>query len=118
MNRVRKNKRFLQLLAEAKTKKQREDILRHANISHLTAIREICLNLCLGNLRLPSEHKKKLKRFATVIRHLGDRKTKLSEKKLKSVLTQRGGFLGLLIPAVLSLVSAIGGRAISKAIGI
>lgn len=49
----------------------------------------------------------KLKQFVKVIQTLGDCKTKLREIKVKCELKQHGGFLPLLIPAVLSLLSKI-----------
>lgn len=116
MNRIAKHARFLHLLSEAKSCRQRESLLRHAKEEHLKIIREICLNLCAGNLPLSADIKKKVKRFAPVIRSLGNRKE--SHKNVRKTLVLKGGFLPLILPALLGLISTIGGRAIAKAIGV
>ena len=116
MNRITKHARFLHLLSEAKSSRQREALLRHAREDHLKIIREICLNLCAGNLPLSAAIKKKVKRFAPVIRRLGNRKN--NRKNIKKTLILKGGFLPLILPALLGLISTIGGRAIAKAIGV
>lgn len=116
MKHLKKHARFLHLLAKAKSAKERRAILKHAKKEHLNIIREICLNLCAGNVSLSDCIKKRIKKFSRVIRSLANRKK--PHKNIKRTLVMRGGFLQLLLPAILGLISTVGGRAIAKAVGV
>lgn len=116
MKRLKKHARFLHLLAKAKTVKERRLILKHAKKEQLNIIREICLNLCAGNVAVSDCIKKRMKKFARVIRSLANRRR--PHKNIKRTLVMRGGFLQLLLPAILGLISTLGGRAIAKAVGV
>lgn len=116
MNRIALHAHFIQLLSSARTQAERRKILKTANKAQLLFLREICNNVCAGSLKLSKTVKARLKRYAPVIRKLGDKRVK--NCRVKEELLQSGGFLPLLAPAILGLLSTIGGRAISKAIGV
>lgn len=116
MNRVAIHAHFIQLLTSARTREDRRKILNTASKAQLVFLREICKNVCAGSLKLSKTVKARLKRYAPVIRRLGDKRVK--NCRVKEQLIQSGGFLPLLAPALLGLLSTIGGRAISKAIGV
>lgn len=117
MKRLEENIRFLKLLAGAKSPRERGHILEGATREQLLAIREICLNLCGGRIPLPEILKRKLKRYVPHIRKLA-RRDKAGTRALKERLRMSGGFLSLILPAILGLISTVGGRAIAKAIGV
>ena len=102
----------------AKRKRQRDRVLQRASQEQLNLIRNICFNLCRSKIHLPPRTRKQLMRFKRDIRDLAC-KTKLrSTRGLRRRLVQRGGFLPLVLPAILGLVSSIGGKLIERAIGV
>lgn len=96
---------FLNLLAESKTPKKRKLLADWANKNDIDALSEISLNTLKGNVKLSPQMYKKLKRYKTALRTLASKKASL--KKRKSVVKQQGGFLPMLIPAALSVMSSI-----------
>lgn len=101
---------LLHVLSNA-TPQQRKAILRSASIDQIKSICEICKNLLSGNIR--SVNPKKLISYKKIIRKLADKKIPISSKR-KLITNQTGGFLPLILPAVISLLSGIAGKAISK----
>lgn len=84
--------------------KIRRIIIKEAENSLILAICEICLNFCKGNLKLPKENFRKLKKHRKCLYKLA--RTKKSDKNLKiqrSILYQKGGaFLPILLAPALS----------------
>lgn len=111
MNRVRRHVHLLHLLSSA-SPQQRKAILRTANKEQIKSICEICQNLLSGNIPVSI---KKLRTHRKIIRQLADKKIPFSKKR-KLFLNQTGGFLPFVIPAVLSLLSGIAGKAIGNRI--
>ena len=110
---------FLYHLARvAKKKHQRDRIIRRASKEQLNLIRNICFNLCKCKIQLPSKTRQKLLRFKRDIRDLASKQKLATSQGLKRRLVQKGGFLPLLLPAVLGLVSSVGGKLLAKAIGV
>ena len=83
---------------------------------NIDALAEGALNTLKGNVPLESTLKKKLKRHCAKIRQLAHKR--ISRKKKKELLVQHGGFLPLLIPAILTAVGSLAARAIGNAVGI
>lgn len=110
-----KNLEFLKQLAHAKNKKK---LLKTATASQLNAIRNVCYNLCKGRFKLPPKIYKKISRHRRCIRDLANKKKLKSVQGIRKRLIQHGGFLGALLPAILGLISTVGGRALSKAVGV
>lgn len=114
MNRVKRHVHLLHVLAAA-SPAQRKAILKSASDEQIKTLCEICQNLLSGNL--PSNNIKKLCSYKRVIRLLANRSIPIYRKR-KLIVTNRqvGGFLPLVLPAVLSLLGGIAGKAIGKRI--
>lgn len=111
MHRVQRHVHLLHLLSSA-TPQQRKAILKTATNEQIKSLCEVCQNLLIGNIPINT---KKLRSHRKIIRQLADKKIPVSKKK-RLFMNQRGGFLPLVLPAVLSLLSGIAGKAIGKRI--
>lgn len=79
-------------------KKQQKDMITHANIEQMEAIREVALTILKGNIIVPTSSFKRLKPHKSKLLYLTRKKPSL---KKKEVLNQKGGFL----PALAALVA-------------
>jgi len=114
-HRIHRNRDFFQSLLKC-TKKQRDKKIKAATKDNIDALSEAALNTLKGNVPLHSALKSKLKRHCTKIRNLAHKG--ISRKKKKLLLVQEGGFLPLLIPAVLTAIGSLAARAIGNAAGL
>lgn len=87
-------------------------MLRTANKSQIHCLCEICLNVLEGNVPVQV---KKLHKYRNAIRKIANRSTSMNQKK-KILVNQAGGFLPLILPAVLSGLAGMVGKAIGKRI--
>ncbi|GFR10310.1 uncharacterized protein TNCT_138061 [Trichonephila clavata] len=108
---IKRSLDFLLLLSKS-TPKQRHMLLQNADKSQIVTLSEICLNVLAGNVPV---NVKKLRRYKNCIRKVACRKVSLKAKK-KLLVQQSGGFLPLLIPAVVSALAGMAGRAIGNRI--
>lgn len=92
----------LKLLAKSKTKGA---ILQKCPNSLIKALCECTINILKGNVPLTKCTKNKLAPYKSVLRKLGDKKVPLYKKR--QLFVQKGeGFLSLLIPAAVSVISS------------
>src|ERR1700761_1501803 len=94
-----KNKVFdcaieLDMLARARTKKSRNNLLKHAKKCVIDSISEIAVNCLNGNIPLENCDLKKLSRHKKVLRQIA---SKIPYTKRKHILIQSGGFLPILL---------------------
>lgn len=102
---------MLSALAETKSNKKRNSLIKNCDKAVIQAISEICLNVLNGNISINTECKAKLKRHKQKLRLM--RKKNISVVKKRKIL-QTGGFLGaLLVPIISSLASALLSKALS-----
>ena len=97
--RVKRNFPLMKWLFTAKPKSMKA-ILRHVDRDVLDSICEVCLNVLKGNVPLTPQQKRRLSKHKRTLRSLGTA-PRLSDRS-KRVLVQRGGFLGALIPTLIS----------------
>lgn len=109
MKKLKGHAHFLQMLARSSLP-QRRAILHTANRSQIRCLCEICLNVLAGNVPI---NIKKLKKHKNAIRKLANKSIKFQTKK-RMLINQAGGFLPLILPAILSGLSGIIGRAIGN----
>lgn len=88
---------YLQVLAETSDASTKTKYLRLFQDCILRAIREICVNLLLGNIDLTIAEKKRLKRYKYALRQLADPDVKRTEKT-KILLRGDNNLLNSLIP--------------------
>ena len=105
-NRVEKHLEELKVLKKAKPK-IRKQILAQCNRDLVRCIGDCCYNVVKGNIKLSQKQKKRLKRHKNPVRLLASKKVSL--KKKKDLLVQKGGFL----PALLAPILGIAGSLIS-----
>lgn len=101
---MQKTQPFLQLLAHSSAKR-RKALVKEATKDELAALFEICFNILRGNLPLNSYMKKKLKREKQTLRTLADKK--VSMKKKRKVINQKGGFIGTVASIALPLIASL-----------
>lgn len=101
MKRLMANRHLLYTLKDSNGLLQKQ-IIRHSKPELVKSICEICVNTLNGNLKLSKMKMKKLKRYKKEIRIMAQPKVSLLRKK--KVLVQTGGFLPLLIGALISSV--------------
>lgn len=103
MNRFQENKNFLKILTLA-DKNTLKAIIKGLNKKQTYCLCEIVLNLLKGNIKISKDDFLILKKYKRKFRNLLN-KPKLTQKKY---ILQKGGFLEVLIPTVIStLVTAI-----------
>jgi hypothetical protein len=101
-SRLKKHLVKLRLLKNA-TAKVRKNILKNCSKNLLCCICECTKNVLKGNIPLTGTQKRKLGRFKRKLRKLVSKKTGIAIKKK---LVQTGGFLGILLPPILSFLGS------------
>jgi hypothetical protein len=86
-------------------------IIKKADKALINTICECCFNLLEGNIDLTEEQHKNLLKYKNTLRKLV-LKSNLKEKK--KIISQQGGFLQFLIPAVVTGISTIISSLIDK----
>ena len=99
MKRLKKNKHLLYALKSAKPK-LRSAIVKTADEELIKTICDCCLNTLNGNHKVNNSLKRKLIKHRNTLRSLASRGTGI--KKKRRILTQKGGFLPMLLGSILS----------------
>jgi hypothetical protein len=94
----------LKKLLNCSNSRKRNNLLRKSKGCLINAISEISKNCLIGNLPLKKSEIAKLKKYRKVLRFISG---KNSLKKRKKIILQRGGFLNILIPSALYLLSEV-----------
>lgn len=84
--------------------KKRRQFVRQCDADFLNCISECCENLLKGNVPLTDRQMKTLRSKKQDLRTVAKKSTPL---KTKRKIVQKGGFLNLLLPAIIPIVSAI-----------
>lgn len=109
MERVLRNKTFLKFL-NISNKKLKKHIISCASKDQIYSLCDCVFNILNGNIPLNKDHELLLYKKRNCLRIL---LRKSSVKKKKKIL-QTGGFLGILVPAIISGLSSIISAFISK----
>lgn len=107
---VKKNFDSLKLLSNC-PKKLRNSVIKGASKELIDTICECILNFLNGNLNVPETDLEKLVKHKSSLRKLLKR---ISLKEKKKVLIQKGGFLQILLPSIITGLASIISSAISK----
>ena len=94
---------FLTLLARTKSTKRRKALIDIADRDEILAISECIKNTLMGKVPLSTLQKSKLKSSKLILRKLVG---KTSHKGKKEILKKKGGFLGLLLGAAMTALTA------------
>ena len=87
-----------------KNKEKRNRIIDDGGLDLVRCICDCVFNVLNGNIELKYEEKKKLEKHKDCLRKLVNKK--ISDKKRKHLI-QEGGFLGALIPTLVSIVGKL-----------
>jgi hypothetical protein len=99
LRRIKQNREYLALLANC-SPNVRKFFLKHCHTNIIKAILEIVVNTLKGNANIGAKVCTKLKKYKKTLRDLCSSQRSLSAKR--SVLVQKGGFLSVLLPALIS----------------
>jgi len=115
-NVVNQQKMFKILGSKNLSDKHKRNILKNADPALIKAISDCTYNLLNGNIKLSEKDKKKLSRFKISLRRLIKKKSSLQNRKKLLIrhANQKGGFLNILIPALIGGIATIIGSWISK----
>ena len=112
--RIGKYIELLRLLQKA-TPEQQKLLLETSNGEFIKAVCECCLNATLGNVHYSPKSKRKLKKFAPVIRKVASKNDKNKTiKRKRQLLVQHGGFLPALLAPIISLAGGLIGELVAK----
>ena len=92
-------------LSKLKSRKEKNKLIKKVNNCVIKAIAELSHNCLIGNVPLSSCNYKKLGKYKNTLRKLSDKKISLNSKR--KIIKQKGGFLNILIPSVLALLSTV-----------
>jgi len=104
MGKLEKHHKTLEVLETAKPK-LRKSILENAETDLIRCICECCHNILKGNVELTTDEKRVLCHHKKTIRDLSSKK--ISLKRKRDILVQKGGFLPALLGPILSIVTGI-----------
>src|SRR5882757_4500908 len=96
----------LDKISAVKNFKIRSKLISQSKACIIDAISEIAKNCLKGNIPLKSCDFKKLSTYKNLLRAISK---KSSIQKRRKLISQKGGFLSLLIPPALSLIASIVG---------
>jgi len=103
VSRIKRQYAFLRKLVKSKPH-TRIQLIRGANVDQIKSIRESVLNVANRNVPLKPTQLKKLRRYKKVLSKLAFANP--TQTHSKRLIIQRGGFLGVLLLAVLSFLTA------------
>ena len=103
---------FKYLISKYCSKENQKDIIKRAKGPLINKICECILNIINGKIKITKEDFEKLKPYKNLFRKLLSKQTKIKEKK--RLIIQKGGFLQILIPAIISGLASIISSAISS----
>ena len=106
---------FLRFLASVRNSDLRRKILleKSDNEQLLRALKEIAVNVVHRNLPLDKSQKVKLQRQGKALKKLASIDPKSKRRKQK-LIKQTGGFLPILIPSLISVLSSIASQKLSS----
>lgn len=99
MKRLKVHKHMLHVLKNCKPC-TRKNIIVTGSGELIKTLCEICMNVLNGNAKISKTYKNRLRKYKNTIRQLAKPKSSLSSKR--KILVQKGGFLPVILSAVLS----------------
>jgi len=107
--------KFFEVLADVKKSSLRGQLLleKSSDDRFLRALKEIAVNVVNKNIPLNKVQKTKLQRHGTSIKKLANVRTR-GRRKNQKLIKQTGGFLPILIPALISVLSTIASNKLAQ----
>ena len=104
MDNVQKNLSTLKFLAKCHPK-IRKAILKYSDNDLIIAISECVLNCLKGNIEVKSDVTEELLKYKNTLRQLSKKQKGVRSNIKKKLLIQKGGFLPIILPTILSFFS-------------
>ena len=95
--------RFIEQLAQTRSRKQREALIRNADRSCIAALVEIVFNFLRSEIPLSPQQKARLRPHSSKVRQFSRIR---SEKRARKFLVQRGGFAPAIIAPILTAIAS------------
>jgi len=107
--------KFFKVLADVKKPSLRGQLLleKSSDDRFLRALKEIAVNVVNRNIPLDQIQKRKLQGYGTSLNKLANVNTE-NRRRNQKLIKQTGGFLPILIPALMNVLSTIASEKISK----
>ena len=105
---LRRHAELLKALHRASPAKRRKWMRQHCSLDFVKCMCECARNVIKGNVPLTPAQLKALRRKRQALRQLTLKKTSLTKKKK---LLQSGGFLGAILPPIISVLGGLLGSA-------
>lgn len=113
-NKLQKYMELLEILQQAKPK-QRKQIIEASNNDFIKLLCECCLNILYGPMQITPEQKRKLKKYAPIMRQIASKKQpNKSLAKKRELILQNGGFLPALLAPIISLAGGLIGELVGR----
>lgn len=109
-SRIKRNYDSLKLLSSC-SNKIRQSVIKSGSKDLIDSISECILNFLNGNVTLCEQELISLKKYKLPLRKL---LKKLNLKEKKKILIQKGGFLSIILPSIITGLASIISSAISK----
>ena len=101
-----KHRDYLSLLASFKNKKnQRNKLIDLAEKEQVDSLTEVVRNILRGNIALSKRQLSQLRRHRHALRSLAQKRYSINKKK--SILKQKGGLIGAILPMALKALTSI-----------
>ena len=108
-NCLKNNLSFLKLLRETESEDQRQALLETATPSQIRALTEICHNILYRHCKLDQVSRKKLCKNKRLLRKVAN-PSKTFKSKRKYLSQSGGGIFTVLLPTLISAVTALLGQ--------
>ena len=92
MNRLRRQRPFLESVLKEANRYKREELLQHANADQINAVSEMVLNLLKKRIPVMPGTLRKLQRYKKVLREVGKRRNSLKKRRTQLVQQTGSGF--------------------------
>lgn len=102
--RIKRNFDKIRVLQKADGK-LRKAVIDNSNVDLILALCEIIENTLSGTVKLTDVQKSKLRKHGAMMRKVANRSVPIKAKK--KLLVQKGGFLSVLLPPAISLLTAL-----------
>ena len=92
MNRLRRQRPFLESVLKEANRYKRQELLQHANANQIYAVSEMVLNLLKKRIPVMPGTLRKLQRYKKVLREVEKRKNPLKKRRAQLVQQTGSGF--------------------------
>ena len=92
MNRLKRQRPFLQSVLNEANRYKRQELLQHANADQVNAVSEMVLNLLKKRIPVKPGTLRKLQRYKKVLREVGKRRNSLKRRRAHLLKQTGSGF--------------------------